>query len=280
MTPWSRVKAAGGLLRGQRGRVALGRRCDAGGLPSLAAADHSALDELLSRYVDADGLVAYAAWRATPADRDRLDGYLAGLGAHDPELACPLTHRLAYWVNAYNAVTLAGVLRDDSDQCLCRLRNRVLRFNPWRDLRLWVGQVSRSLDEIEHAELLPLGQPIVHFGLVCAARGCPPLRDETYAAGEIYDQLADNARRFFARPDAFRADPAARTLHLSPLLKWYARDFGASITEQVRAWRPYFPPSARLDWLDGGGVALSYFAYDWSLNEQGDGGKTPSEGCV
>lgn len=135
-------------------------------------------------------------------------------------------------------------------------------------MELWVGESALSPHHVEHRILRPTGDPWVHFGLVCGASGCPPLRPRAYTAAGVSGELDDNARRFFARPDAFRPDPAARTVFLSRLLKWYARDFGPDWPARLRRLRPYLPDAGSPGWLDAGRVRVRFLPYEWSLNER------------
>jgi len=140
-------------------------------------------------------------------------------------------------------------------------------YNLWKDLLLWVDNKTYSLDDIEHRILRKLGEPRIHAALVCGAKGCPPLANQAYSAEGLEEQLMANGQRLFARPDSFRADPDQRALYLSPLLKWYGKDFGATTGEQLRLLRPMLPPTGA-SLADMPGVRLRYLDYDWSLNEQ------------
>ena len=261
MNLW-RVREAVGRVRGPAGRVVFGRPCAAD--RPLAGFDHGDYAELLARFVGADGLVAYADWRRDAAAVRALDDYLLRLGRADVAAPTGRADRLAFWVNAYNAAVLAGVLHDYPAGCGCRRRGWV-GFDRFRDVRLWAGGTCRSLDRIEHATVRPLGEPLTHFALVCGARGCPPLR--AYTAAGFGPEVAANARRFLARPDAFRADPGARTVRLTRLLKWYGRDFARTPAGVLEALRPYLPDDADLRWLGSGPVRQCYFNYDWTLND-------------
>src|SRR5262245_20625031 len=79
---------------------------------ALAQVDHQALAALLEKYVDDRGLVAYGRWKATPADVAALDQYLAHLGAVDLNASEQRSAQVAFWINAYNALTLKGILRE------------------------------------------------------------------------------------------------------------------------------------------------------------------------
>jgi hypothetical protein len=232
----------------------------------VADLDHSAYDALLQRYVNDQGRVAYAAWKASAADVTALDDYLARLGCVNRARPAPSAAQLAYWVNAYNAVTLRGILREYPTTSI---RNHTAKYgyNLWKDLLLWVDGAEYSLDDVEHAVLRKMGEPRIHFAIVCASVGCPPLRNRAYTAADLDRQLTANAGRFFANPNNFRADAATRTVFLSQLLQWYGTDFGPTPAEQLRVLRRYLPSAETLDWLDGG-ASVRYLDYDWGLNDQ------------
>jgi hypothetical protein len=61
-----------------------------------------------------------------------------------------------------------------------------------------VGRRARSLGEIEHEILRPLGDPRIHGAIVCASVSCPPLRREPFAAARLDAQLDDQMRRWLA----------------------------------------------------------------------------------
>jgi hypothetical protein len=238
----------------------------AGDVP-LARVDHAPLGALLARYVDARGRVDYAAWKACPADVEALHAYLAALGRADPDAPAPRPEALAFWINAYNAFTLAVVLHLYPTASLRDHAGRVFGSNVWTDAKLRVAGRALSLDDIEHSILRLMGDPRIHFALVCASNGCPVLRREAYTAGAIDAELDASARAFFERPGSLGADPAKRTVALSELLKWYGADFADAPAAQVAALRRFFPATGEWDWLDDGDVKVKYLPYDWKLND-------------
>jgi hypothetical protein len=84
-------------------------------LPAATAGTemNRAFDELLARYLvrGGDGInrVDYARWRASVADRSKLDGYLAALAGQSPSVMAR-NGAFAYWANLYNASTLKVVI--------------------------------------------------------------------------------------------------------------------------------------------------------------------------
>lgn len=249
-------------------KVHVGRPCAASNRPAVGEVDHAAYDALLRKYVDDRGLIAYASWKADADDVKALDDYLALLSCVDLRKPASNEARLAYWINAYNAVTLRGILREYPTSSIRNHAAKLAGYNIWKDLLLWVDGRRFSLDDIEHQTLRKMGEPRIHFALVCASKGCPPLLNRAYAAEQLDTQLAANARRFFARPENFRADAASRTVWLSSLLSWYGSDFASGPREQLRLLRPYLPAPENLAWVEGPGVQVRYLDYDWSLNDQ------------
>ncbi len=53
-------------------------------------------------------------------------------------------------------------------------------------------------------------EPRIHFALVCAALGCPPLRSEAYVAPRLEEQLEDQAHAFLLRSPARRRRAVGR----------------------------------------------------------------------
>jgi Protein of unknown function, DUF547 len=79
-----------------------------------AIAERFVVPALLQKYVDDKGMVAYAKWKSYDADVKALDGYLVSLGCVKPTKAMTKEGQLAFWINAYYAVTIRGILRGTS----------------------------------------------------------------------------------------------------------------------------------------------------------------------
>ena len=75
----------------------------------------------------------------------------------------------------------------------------------WDELKFTVMGRPMTLDGIEHGVLRKdYHVPRIHMALVCAAMGCPPLRNEPYTGERLFAQLDDQARRFLSNPARFR----------------------------------------------------------------------------
>jgi hypothetical protein len=258
--------ALSGLPAAAGSKVQIGQPCNQPDRPSLAEVDHSSFDWLLRKYVDERGLVAYARWKAGADDLRALNEYLTRAGSVDLNKAAPKSAQLAYWINLYNALTLAGILREYPTSSIRNHTSRFGGYNIWKDLLIWVDGRQLSLEAIEHSILRKMGEPRIHLALVCASRGCPPLWNRAYPAEGLDQQLTANGRRFLARPENFRAAAGSREVCISKLFEWYGTDFAATPAGQLQALASMLP--AGTGWVTQRGVRVCYLDYDWSLNDQ------------
>ncbi|MCM2370204.1 DUF547 domain-containing protein [Aporhodopirellula aestuarii] len=261
---WSATPCLGGT------KVHLGQNVPESQRLSMDQIDHQDWNTLLKRYVDANGNVNYTAWQSSAADVQTLDRYLAQLSAAAPQSQTSDAARLAFWINAYNAVTIRGILREYPTTSIRNHTAKLFGYNIWKDLLLTVGGEPYSLDQIEHQLLRKLGEPRIHFAIVCASRSCPRLMAEAYTADKLEFQLTSNTKAFFANSGNFRYNPARQTFHLSSILDWFGEDFGRDDAALLRTIAPYLPTREAYDaaMTVSSSPSLSYLAYDWRLNDQ------------
>ena len=115
-----------------------------------------------------------------------------------------------------------------------------------------------------HVTLPP--DPRIHYVLVCGAKSCPPIR--VYSADNLEAGLDAAARNFLENET--EVDSAARVVRLSAILKWYGRDFGATLPERLEYVARHLPEerAAELRALlaTGPPPRVEYKKYDWDLN--------------
>ncbi len=199
--------------------------------------------------------------------RDDLDEALRRIAAADLKTLRG-NARYAFLINAYNLAVLDAVRR-----VLRRpgKRGRSLR-NLWTRFRFFfltpvrIAGRRMSLFWLEfrlikwHLRRDPRG----HFALVCAAKGCPPLRDGVFH-GETLDEELDLAGRVFNQDGAgYRLDRDDGVLHLSRIYKWYRRDFRA-LGGLIEAWATH-APAADVEWVRLHTPRVRFMRYDWDLN--------------
>lgn len=234
---------------------------------SFKEIDHSSYHTLLQKYVDSDGMVNYKGWKANSADHDALLKYIKQLGKVDSTKPASNEAKLAYWINAYNAVTIEGILQVYPTTSIRNHTAKLLGYNIWKNLKLISGDQQINLDSIEHKVLRKMGEPRIHFAIVCASIGCPRLLNEAFVAERLEDQLTTNATDFFSRSRNLQINQSKRELRLSSIMSWFGSDFGQSQEQQLQAISPYFPETAK-QFVESGDIRVSYLDYDWNINEQ------------
>lgn len=249
-------------------KVAVGVNVSAGQQVSMDRIDHQPWDTLLKRYVDLSGNVNYAGWKQSASDQQALDAYLAHLSTASSSIPATQTAKLAFWINAYNAVTVKGILREYPTTSIRNHTAKVFGYNIWDDLLLTVGGQPFSLNQMEHEVLRKMGEPRIHFAIVCASISCPRLLNEAYTAERLDQQLTINSKDFFGNARNFRFDPSRQSFQLSSILDWFGGDFGANQADQLQAIAPYLPTAQAQQVASQGRGSISFLEYDWGLNDQ------------
>jgi hypothetical protein len=214
---------------------------------------HALFDGVVKAHV-ANGLVDYA---ALIKDARPLKQYLAALAQvpedHFKEWSEP--QQIAFLANLYNAATLRLILDHYPVKSIKNIGN--WRKGPWDQPVVRLFGETITLNSLEHDILRKqYNEPRLHMALVCAARGCPPLRGEAYTAESLDAQLDDQSRTYLATPAGLVIDRKKGIASLSPIFKWYGGDFpsvSAFIEKQTG--------------ITMNGLTLRYLNYDWSLNE-------------
>ncbi len=247
-------------------RETLGKKWAGNAYVSMDQINHQPYDALLHKYVDGDGYVNYRAWHASSEDREALRQYLIQLSRASASLRASRESQFAFWINAYNAVTLEGILREYPTDSIRNHTSKLGGYNIWKDLPLLVGGTEYPLNTMEHQVLRKMGDPRIHFAIVCASVGCPRLLNEAYVGAKLEQQLSANTRDFFSRRQNFTIDGQG-AMHVSSILDWFGSDFGKSQAEQFRYLQPYLPAAAQ-NVAANPRTKVTFQNYNWSLNDQ------------
>ncbi len=227
---------------------------------SSVSFDHSALDNLLRQHVDEDGWVDYQAIRS---DVTALDSYLQQI-AEAPFEELGRDEKLALLINAYNAATLKLIVESMPLESIMEIP----AAERWEAERWEVAGHTWSLNQIEHEQIRPhFAEPRIHFALVCAAVGCPPLRNEAYTSDRVEEQLDAQARYVHDHETWFAFDPSADRVSLTKLYSWYGNDFEQVAGSVLEYAARYSEP---LNQTLGAGATpqIEWLSYDWALNSQ------------
>jgi len=244
-----------------------GAPAESGGASATFDHDHTAWGRILDGAVTEAGRVRYDLLRKRD---DALDAYLATL-ADAPVGAFSRPQRIAFWVNAYNALTVDLIVENPGIGSIKELDEGQV----WKRRTFRVGGQELTLDAIEHEKARPLTDGRVHAVINCASIGCPPLPPDPLRAATLDAQLDAAARAWVA--DGALVEQGS-TLALSPIFKWFPGDFetwrqdaipGANEAQTRALWfaAAHAPPGTDTAAWTSGGRPVTWAEYDWSLNE-------------
>lgn len=236
-------------------------------LMAVALPDTKAFDEVLKQHVTADGKVKYAKLHSGIAP---LTKYVESLGAASPDSQPTLfptkEAKLAYWINAYNALVLHA-FASEYPKDKNRLTGKLGQFQFFFRRKFKIGGIMRSLDDIESKSIRPLDNRI-HFAIVCASTSCPWLSNEAFTEANVDKLLDSRARLFLNQESNVKVDVAKRTITVSKIFDWFQKDFVAS-SKQLPAFIAKYRDKDGAT-LSAGTWKVLFFEYDWSLNEKPD----------
>ena len=211
--------------------------------------DHSKWTEILQLYVAQNGDVNY---KKMQKNRDTFKVYLNVLASNPPKDSWNNAEIKAYWINAYNAFTVQLVLDNYPIKSIKDISE------PWGQMFFKIGGKSMSLERIEHEILRPMGDPRIHFAIVCASESCSKLLNCAYESETLNDQLDQAAKEFIN--DASKNSLTASEITISKIFKWFKSDFpkGDAFISYLNNYSvvKLFPETK-----------INYQNYNWSLNE-------------
>ncbi len=192
-------------------------------------------------------------------------------------------HKLAYWLNAYNAYVIKAVLVHYPIKSVLDVRPPALLFFLPDTFGFFIFQ--RFEFGGETTNLYYLGNdvvrerfqdPRVHFALNCASISCPHLPRYAFTGDRLDDQLNAETLEFLTDDRNVRIDHENKTIWLSSIFKWYASDFeDPSGQAQKSEDSPlvgyllnHLPPGKAEDLKAvADQYAIKFIPYDWGLND-------------
>ncbi|MFU8787758.1 MAG: DUF547 domain-containing protein [Methylobacter sp.] len=167
--------------------------------------------------------------------------------------------KLAFYINTYNILALKMVLDNFPVDSIKDVGNVLSPV--WKKTAGEIGGKEVSLDAIENDVIRKMGEPRIHFAIVCASVSCPDLRTEPYTAEKLNVQLDDQAKSFLNNAKKGLNDDG-KVIHVSKIFDWFGKDFKTvgGIEAFIRQHRSGLSKAAIETDID----------YDWSLNSVGE----------
>lgn len=218
-------------------------------------------------------LVDYAALKTSQAELEQI---VADFGALESGklAAMPNEAKTAFYINAYNAITLLSVTEKYPVKSIKDISG------VWNKRKWTVAGQELTLDDIEHKRLRKeLSEARIHFAVNCASIGCPPLAPVPYLPHSLSDQLDESCRAYFNDTTLTWLDSRAKKLYTSKIFDWFGGDFKSfplgpglnkSLSKKEAAIVSFiasFLPEKKAAQLLSQTRSLKYLSYDWGLND-------------
>ena len=175
---------------------------------------HSLFDQVLNEHV-IDGRVNYAGINTDT----RFRQYLDKLKQADPDSYTNKEEKLVFWINAYNALAIQGILDGLSPSSFFG------RISFFKTTDYEVGGKTINLYDLERDIIIPFGELRIHFAIICASMSCPKLRSEAYIKSRLHEQLDENAKSFINNQNRNQFDVSKKRAKLSKIFDWFDQDF-------------------------------------------------------
>ena len=223
---------------------------------SPASFTHHTFHQVLARHV-IDGAVNYQGLAADPL----FARYLTELEHLAPQQLPTPNHRLAFWINAYNAFAIQGILNGLSPSTLYG------RYTYFIDQDYIVGDEPINLYDLEQKILIPgFREPRIHFAIVCASQSCPNLQSWAYTPENIDQQLTLSAKQFMNDSSRNRFDQQQKIAYLSQIFDWFQEDFTNHSGSLLHYVAQFITNPILAEDLYNSPYRIEFLEYDWTLN--------------
>ena len=209
-----------------------------------------------------DGAVSNAGvdYAKIESRKETLDAYLSEV-ANAPVSSFDDNQKLAFYINAYNALTLNLIVEEKVKSIKDILGGKV-----WDQKSFNVGRKQLTLNQIEHENVRKLGDGRIHAAVNCASKGCPPLAPKPFTPDGIDGQLTAGAKRWVATNAFNQVGDVAR---LNKIFDWYGDDFvdmpaGTATPEDKQKAAKVFIEKYGGDL--SAAKSMEWNDYDWALN--------------
>jgi hypothetical protein len=185
-------------------------------IPTADASRH--FDAILRKYVKGDHF-SYGALRANAADMAAFKAFLAWQGQADLK-TMSREDQIAFYINAYNSCCIKMVV----DHYPVHSPKDIPGF--FDKIKHPVAGESLTVTGMEYDRLIANYKDMrAHFAVVCADRGCLPLKSSAWKGSSLDSDLEKAARQFVKDERHFKADPAKGEVQISKIFEWYGPKF-------------------------------------------------------
>lgn len=208
-------------------------------------------DQFFSQYV-ANGQVAYQQIKKEPGLLNQLVDQIENFSLESKSDKI----KKAFYINAYNILTIQQVV----ERYPVKGPMQVSGF--FDQITHQVAGQKLTLDQLEKGILFKKHPDSrMHFALVCAAKGCPPLANFAFQPNKLDQQLDDITSKALSNDKFIRLDPSKQRIYLSQIFEWYRQDFTILDKDLIGYINQFRQEKIPADYK------VKFYEYDWSLNE-------------
>lgn len=160
----------------------------------------------------------------------------------------------AYLINVYNLIVIDKIINSYP------VNSPMDNASFFDEKKSVINGVKISLNELENDIIRKkYKDPRIHFVLVCAGLGCPPITNFAYRPEKLDEQMERQTKLALNNPDfVYEKDG---TTQLSEIFSWYTSDFGKNNSEVIDFINKYRKkPFSKEN-------KVRFYPYDWSLND-------------
>ena len=200
-----------------------------------------------------NGLVDYKSIKKQPK---KLNALIAQAQQYSVSLEQPERYK-AFWINTYNLLVIQNVVKHYPLQSPLAVKGF------FEDKLFEYKGSALSLNDVEHKLLRAKFQndPRLHFVLVCAGLGCPPLISEAYTPENVEQLLTQQTALAMNNSNFTKIDMKKKKVGLSQLFEWYADDFKQAGSNFIAFVNKYSSEKIPQNY------STYFYEYDWKLNQ-------------
>ncbi len=225
------------------------------GVRAETVTGHVLFDEVVQEHVK-NGQVDYSAIKKDK----RFTEYINYLENTNPDDFASRNAKLAFWINAYNALTIKGILDGLSPDGFFS------RITFFKSTKYDVAGRNINLYDLERDIIIPFNEPRIHFAINCASASCPILISEAYTADNLEKNLEKNAKVFINDNVKNQYDLNQNQIKISKIFDWFSEDFENHSGSVQKYLAKYVNDPTIAELLSKDSFDVSYLNYDWSLN--------------
>jgi Protein of unknown function, DUF547 len=207
-------------------------------------------------------------------DWNTLKGLMQSMAQVDAN-ALNAKEQLAYYMNVYNITVVNLMMENRQVKSIRELStDPITRINIFKKDLVTLKSGATSLKKLEDDIIRGrFKDPRIHFAINCAAKSCPPLRQEAFTGTNLDAQLDDQARAFFANPllgARFEVKGETLRIQLTKIMDggfWFGKDFEQWGGGKLPFLRRFLSEDKQkiMDQYSGH-TDLQFDSYDWSIN--------------